>query len=688
MSKQPELPLNGKNGKVKPAEGAKKPRKLDREMATAFDGRGESDLKKLVDQNFLDYASYVIKDRAIPNLEDGLKPVQRRIMHALKLRDDGKLIKVANIVGFTMQFHPHGDASIADALVNIANKNYLIEGQGNYGNIYTGDPAAASRYIECRLTELARTQLFNKNLTRFMPSYDGRNEEPVLLPAKIPMLLMHGTEGIAVGLSTKILPHNFIELVEGMINSIQKKPIGTILPDFQQGGSIDASEYEDGQGKVKVRAVIEKKDKSHLIIRELPFGTTTESLISSVENAIRRKKLKVRSISDFTAEKVEIQITLSPGEDQDKMIQALYGLTDCEISLSSNLLALKENRPTLLTVTEVVKFYAKQLKEILEKELEWEKNRLLDEFHNKTLVQLFVENRVYKLIEECKTYEEVQKAVLKGMNKFRKKLKRDISTDDIEMLLGIRIKKISRFDINKSQKDIGDVLDALKEVEANLKQLTRYSVRYLKALIKKYKDQYPRRTKVESFEHVELREITASECKLYYDPKAGYMGDAVKGEELFACSSLDRVMIVWKDGRYKISVPPDKLFVGKDMLYCAVYDREKVMTCVYTSGGVSYFKKFTFGGCILNKDYLLAPPKSKVILFDDTGPDQIFVKYKVVPKLRIKQQIFNLKDLSVKGAKAKGNQMTVKAINNLGTKVLKNWDDADTHETNAEMMDF
>ena len=371
-------------------------------------------LTDLIDFNFLQYASYVICERAIPNVADGLKPVQRRILHALKEKDDGRFIKVANIVGHTMQYHPHGDASIGDALVALTNKRYLIEGQGNFGNIFTGDNAAAPRYIECRLTELARNELFNKDLTDFIPSYDGRNREPVTLPSKLPLLLMLGAEGIAVGLSTRILPHNFIELLEAEIRIIKetkRKPAKIdVMPDFQTGGVMDVSEYEKGFGRIKVRACIEKVDSNKLLIKELPCMQTTESVISSIEDAVKRKKVAVRSINDFTAERVGIELTLSQGADQNKAVKALYAFTKCETSLSSQLTVICDKRPAEMNTEQVLRDNARRLLDILRRELTLKKRNLLDEFHNKTLVQIFVENRIYKQIEECKTYDEIGRA--------------------------------------------------------------------------------------------------------------------------------------------------------------------------------------------------------------------------------------------------------------------------------------
>jgi topoisomerase IV subunit A len=627
----------------------------------------EDPLKDLINENFIQYASYVIRDRAIPQLEDGLKPVQRRILHALYEKDDGRFNKVANIVGHCMQYHPHGDASIEDALVNLVNRSYLIEGQGNFGNVLTGDPAAASRYIECRLTDLARNELFNPKLTEYVPSYDGRNQEPVMLPSKLPLILMLGSEGIAVGLSTRILPHNFVELLKAQIAIVQGKKF-KLLPDFPQGGLMDASEYDKGNGKVKVRAKIEKREPNRLVIREIPFSTTTESLIASIEDAAKKRKIKIRSINDFTAAAVEIVITLSPGEDPDKAIAALYHFSQCEVTLHSNLVVIQGERPVQLDVEQVIQANTDQLVALLKRELEIRRDELTEELHRKTLIQLFIQHGIYKRIEDCETYEDVQQTVLRGLKALRVELTREITIDDVEMLLGLQIKRISKFDLQKNEDEKLKIVEDLKETRKNLRQLTTYVVDYLQGLIERYGKQYKRRTQSTTAEEIDVRELTANELAIVYDRERGFLGSEVKGEAAFRCSPLDRLLLVWESGRYQMIPPPDKMFVDKDVCFFAVYDREKVFTIVYSTSKASFIKRFAFGGAIMNRDYSCAQEGAKIKFISDRSITELRLKYRHEKGTRVDEQTVAMKDIQVRGPKSRGIQVTKRRVTSVNTR--------------------
>lgn len=622
-------------------------------------------LQRLMDDNFLQYASYVIRDRAIPQLEDGLKPVQRRILHALWEKDDGKFHKVANISGHTMQYHPHGDASITDALVNLTNKRYLIEGQGNFGNTHTGDPAAASRYIECRLTQLAREELFNPSLTEFVPSYDGRNKEPVTLPSKLPLLLMLGAEGIAVGLSTRILPHNFIELLKAQIAILQEKRF-KVLPDFISGGLMDASEYSKGNGRIKIRAIIERQGDNKLIIREIPYGTTTDSVISSIEDAARKKKIRIRSIHDFTAENVEIQITLSAGEKADKVIAALYHFTQCEVSISSNLVVIQGKRPMQLDVDDVLRDNTQQLLDLLCQELELRKQKLENDLHFKSLAQIFIENRIYKRIEQAASYERVQQEVLEGLVPFRPQLTRDVTPEDVEMLLELRIKRISKFDIEKNKDEMAKIVAELAEVEKHLEELVEYAIGYLQRLIDTYKKVYKRRTRiVGEIEEIDVRKLTANELAIAHDKEKGFLGYEVKGDAAFRCSPLDRILVVWSDGRYQVMPPPERFFVDQNVLHFSLFDREKVFTAIYQTPKAAFLKRFTFGGAIMNRDYNLAQDKAKVVFLTDKPVGDLRIKYRKTKGARVLEENVSVADAPIRGAKSKGNQIAKKTVSSV-----------------------
>lgn len=669
---------------------------------------GTGPMKELYDFNFRHYSAYVICSRAIPAVEDGLKPVQRRIMHSLWEKDDGRYTKVANIVGHAMQYHPHGDASIGDAIVVLANKlwgegkGYLIDGQGNYGSLYTGMPHAATRYIECRLTDLARKEVFNKKTTTFVPNYDGRKEEPVYLPAKIPLLLMMGADGIAVGLSTAILPHNFIELLESEINLLQKKPV-VLYPDFQLGGIMDVSEYADGLGKVKVRARIEPEDKSKLVITELPWGETTDTLSASIEDAIKKKKVAVRKIHDLTSESVRIELELQAGASQEKTMTALYAFTNCEKSIASRPIVLDDGRPRLMSVTEILKKNVERLMALTKREQEIRLQELDDLFHARTLDRIFIEERIYKRIENEKTFEGVQKTVIDGFRPFRKELRRDVTNEDVDRLLKLQIRRISQFDIDRNREEIKEIQAEEREVQDNLVHLRAFVVKYLKRLIREYAKKYPRCTRIEkgAFKQVDVKAITASELTIRWDRENNYVGSGLRGgDELFKCSSLDELIFVWRDGRFKKTQPEDKIFVDKDLLAVLRYDQEKDretrdFTCVYEEGGYgfSYIKRFRFGGLIRNKEYRLAPekPKSKIIFFQEGCPDTLYVKFKPAKNQKIHQQYFLPKEqvkrsgaengaqevVVIRSASAKGKQLTTKPISRISSSKGSWWDNSE-----------
>ena len=637
-------------------------------------GKIELPLHRRVDRGFLDYASYVIRDRAIPNLSDGLKPVQRRILWALHDLDDGRFIKVANVVGHAMKFHPHGDASIGDALIGLANKRYLIEGQGNFGNIFTGDVAAAPRYIECRLTELARTEVFNDETTDFVPTYDGRGKEPITLPSKLPLLLMLGTEGIAVGMASRILPHNFPELLQAQI-AILKKQSFKLLPDFQTGGLMDAREYRDGAGQVTVRAKIKIKDGSTVLIKEIPPTTTTESLTASIEDASRKGKIKVKSINDFTSEEVEIEVRAPGGVSAEQMADALYAFTDCEVTIASRIVVIKDNRPVELTVSEVLRENTAQLVATLKRELELKEKQLQQELHYKTLVRIFIEQRIYKKIEAARTNEAVTEAVIEGFKPFRRQMRRDLAGEDIEMLLGVRIRRISLFDMNKHREEMDKVKADLEETAKHLRNVTKYTIHHLEGLLARYGPVYPRLTKSSRYDEVDAREVAFKAFKVAYDRESGYIGYKVSGEEFKSeCTKFDKLLLVFRDGHYKVTELSEKMFVGPDLVYSAVPERERVITLAYTNRDAAWLKRFTFGGTILNKEYFCIPPKSKILFFEPETPRELFIRYKAAPYQKINQQTCQPADVEVKGPKTRGRQISIKEVAAINSKPPRGWD--------------
>jgi topoisomerase IV subunit A len=642
-------------------------------------------LHRRVDRNFLEYAAYVIRDRALPSLTDGLKPVQRRILWTLHTKDDGRFIKVATVAGAAMQYHPHGDASINDALVVLANKRYLIEGQGNFGNIFTGDVPAAGRYIECRLTELARNEVFNDEITDFVPSYDGRAKEPVTLPCKLPLLLMLGTEGIAVGMSARILSHNFGELIEAQI-AILKKQQFKVLPDFQTGGLMDAREYRDGAGQIKVRAKIKIKDDSTVLIKEIPPTTTTESLTASIEDASRKGKIKVKSINDFTSEEVEIEVRAPSGGSATQLVDALYAFTDCEVTVASRIIVIKDNRPVEMTVSEVLRENTEQLVATLKRELELKEKQLEQDLHFKTLVRLFVENRIYKRIEQARTNEAVIEQIHEGFAPFRRQMCGDLTGEDVEMLLAIRIRRTSLFDINKHREEMEKVKADLDTTRGHLKNVTKFAIARLEALLAKYGPQYPRCTKSSRYDEVDAREVAFKGFKVAYDRESGYIGHKVSGEEYKCdCTKFDKLLLVFKDGHYKVVELPEKMFVGPDLVYASLPERDKVITLAYTNREATYLKRFTFGGTILNKEYFCIPPKSKILFFEPDTPAELFIRYKAAPYQKINQQTCKPADVEVKGPKTRGRQISIKEVAAIASKPPRGWD-AEAATTKLEFL--
>ncbi|TVQ28285.1 MAG: DNA topoisomerase IV subunit A [Spirochaetaceae bacterium] len=620
----------------------------------------------LFNENFLEYASYVIKDRAIPHLDDGLKPVQRRILHSLLEMDDGKFHKVANIVGHTMQYHPHGDASIYSALVVLANKELFIDKQGNFGNILTGDEASAARYIECRATPLAKRMLHKPDITDYEPSYDGRRKEPVTFPAKFPVVLVLGAEGIAVGMSTKILPHNFIEVCEAVQSALRGEPF-QIFPDFPGGGLVDVSGYDDGRGKILTRCRFDTKDEKRIVIRELPFGSTTESLTNSIEAAAKKNKVKIASINDYTAEDVEIEIRLPRGVYTKEVVDALYAFTECENSITVNLLVIKDGKPTTMTITEVIQYHAKRLVAILTQELELERAQLLDRLHARTLERIFVEERIYKRIEEQTTADAVTSEILIGFEPFRKEIRRQITDEDIERLLKIPIRRISRYDIERAKKEIAEINARLAQIKHHLANIVDYAYDYLGAVVDDYRSAYPRRTEIGSFDKVDARDAAVRTMSLRYDANTGYLGHAVSsGKELFKVSAYDRILVIRSKGTYSVIDVPEKLFVGKGMLSCGLADKDvlakTVFSVVYQDDTTKhpYLKRTRIEQYIIDKGYDIAPDGSTVLALTTREGVVAHVKYRKKKNVRVLEEDFEVDDYLVKGVKALGVRLATR----------------------------
>ena len=619
---------------------------------------------------FLDYASYVILERAVPDLMDGLKPVQRRILHSMFDLEDGRYNKVANVVGHTMQYHPHGDASISDAMVQVGQKELLIDMQGNWGNIYTGDKAAASRYIEARLSKFALEVVFNPKTTNWQLSYDGRKKEPIHLPVKFPLLLAQGAEGIAVGLSTKILPHNFNELIDGSIKHLKGRSF-KLYPDFQTGGSIDIKNYNDGNrgGRVKVRALVEKYDKNIIKIKEIPFGTTTASLIESIIKASEKGKLKIKKIEDNTSSNVEVLVYLPSGASMQKSIDSLFAFTQCEVSISPLCCIISDNKPEFLGVKDILKTSTENTKDLLKKELEIQLNELESQWHTISLERIFIENRIYRDIEEKTTWDDVISTIDKGLEPFKKNLKREVSVDDIKKLTEIPIRKISKFDLNKVKEKLNTIEITIEEVKNNLNHIIDYTIQYFTHLKKHYGKERKRKTVIEEFDDLDKKKISIKNQKLYVNKEEGFIGTSLKKDEFISdCSDLDDVIVFTKQGIMKVVKVDSKVFIGKDILHVSLFNsdiKEKTYNLIYRDGknGTSFMKRFKISGVIRDKEYNLTQGKegSEVLYFSSNTKGIADV---VTIHLRKRASIKKIKwevdfaDLAIKGRDSKGNIVT------------------------------
>jgi topoisomerase-4 subunit A len=630
---------------------------------------------------FLDYASYVILERAVPHINDGLKPVQRRILHSMKRLDDGRYNKVANIIGHTMQFHPHGDASIGDALVQLGQKDLVIDCQGNWGNILTGDDAAAPRYIEARLSKFALEVVFNPKTTEWKLSYDGRNKEPVTLPMKFPLLLAQGAEGIAVGLASKILPHNFNELIDASIAYLKKQPF-ELYPDFPTGGMADLSRYNDGLrgGAIRIRARINKLDKKTLVITEIPFGKTTTSLIESILKANEKGKIKIRKIDDNTAEKVEILVHLQPGISPDVTIDALYAFTDCEVPISPNCCVIDNEKPRFLGVSEILKINTDNTLNLLKQELEIKLAELEEDWHMSSLEKIFFEKKIYRELEkDMETWEMIIDAIDKAFNPYRKQLRRKITREDILKLTDKPVRRISKFDIKKADDYIKSVEEQIAEVKHDLGNIVPFTIAYYKSIKKKYGAGRERKTELRSFETIQATAVVAASEKLYVNREEGFIGTSLRKDEFVSdCSDIDDILVIRRDGTYIITKVAEKIFVGKDIMHVAVFrknDTRTIYNLVYLDGknGVTYMKRCAISGLTRDKEYTLTQgnPNSK-ILYMSVNPngeaEMVKVKLKPKPRLKVLELTINFSELAVKGRNSMGNILTKNAIHRINLK--------------------
>ena len=627
-------------------------------------------ISDMYEDYFLDYASYVILERAVPTIGDGFKPVQRRIMHSMKEMDDGRFNKVANVIGHTMQFHPHGDAAIGAAMVNMGQKDLLIDTQGNWGDIRTGDSAAAPRYIEARLSKFALEVVFNADTTEWQLSYDGRKKEPVELPVKFPLLLAQGAEGIAVGLSTKILPHNFCELIKGSIDVLNGKKT-KLLPDFPTGGMIDVEEYKRGKrgGRVKIRAKMEQVDKKTLKITEIPYTTTTSGLIDSIIKANDKGKIKIKQVVDNTAAEIEILIQLAPGISPDVTMDALYAFTDCEMSVSPNACVIVDDKPQFMTVDDILEVSTNATRELLKQELQIKQNDLEEKWHFSSLEKIFIENRIYRDIEECETWEAVIEAIDKGLKPHVKHLKRKVTEEDIVKLTEIKIKRISKYDSFKADELLIKLEDDIKQVKKDLKNLTAFAIAYFEKLLEKYGEGRERKTEIRSFETIKVRQVAVANKKLYLDAKEGFVGYGLRGaEQIGECSDLDNIIVFLKNGMVMVVPAEEKRFVGKDIIHAAVWkkgDERMVYNMIYANPekGKNYAKRFAITAITRNKEYAVAKggEKAKVVYFtaNPNGESEL-VQIQLSPNCAAKKKTleYNFDNIDIKGRGSTGNIVT------------------------------
>ena len=631
---------------------------------------------------YLDYASYVILERAVPHIEDGLKPVQRRILHTMKELDDGRYNKVANIVGFTMQYHPHGDASIKDALVQLGQKNLLIDTQGNWGNILTGDDAAAGRYIEARLSEFALDVAFSPKITDWGRSYDGRKPEPITLPVKFPLVLFHGAEGIAVGLSTKILPHNFNEIIDAAVAYLRGEPF-QLYPDFPTGGYVDVRRYNDGErgGQVRARAKIEKRDSKTLVINDLPYGYTTPKLIESILLAQRKGKIKIKKIDDNTSSTAEIIVTLQPGTSSDKTIDALYAFTNCEASISPNCCVIEDKKPKFLSARDILRNNVDHTKDMLRRELEIQRNETLEAIHFASLEKIFIEQRIYKdkEFEDSRDLDEAIAHIDRRLEPWKPSFYRDVTRDDILKLLEIKTRRFTKFDSDKANEYIATLNDRIKKIDYELAHMVDYTIEWFEGLKEKYGTMYPRRTIIRNFDTIEATKVAEANEKLYINREEGFIGTSLKKDEFVCnCSDIDDVIIFYKDGKYKVIKVADKIYVGKNILYLNVFKRNDTRTiynAVYQDGkgGVVYMKRFAVTGITRDKEYDLTQgkPGSKVLWFtaNPNGEAEV-LRITLKPKFRLKVLQFDidLADLAIKGKQSRGNVVTKNEVHRISLK--------------------